>query len=199
MPARRLLMRKIREILINDNCSCRSPRRRSVGRGGGRETCVTARFLAVGTGWSRMPGSAIAQEADGRKDAGAAGLAKQSAAAASISPHSFSRQLAATSVPTTPAGGVLPERQTRSGKPCERLDAAPLGGVVLLRRPSRRAVLPCPSTGKAEALVEEFVGMIERGELRLPKTQRRYVWRSTRVRDFRDSLYHGYPSGAILL
>ena len=41
--------------------------------------------------------------------------------------------------------------------------------------------------------------MIERGELRLPEVQRRYVWRSTRVRDLLDSLYRGYPSGAILL
>lgn len=52
---------------------------------------------------------------------------------------------------------------------------------------------------KAEAKVEELVGMIERGELRLPEMQRRYVWRSTRVRDLLDSLYRGYPSGAILL
>ena len=35
---------------------------------------------------------------------------------------------------------------------------------------------------KAEASVEELVGMIERGELRLPEMQRQYVWRSTRVR-----------------
>ncbi len=41
--------------------------------------------------------------------------------------------------------------------------------------------------------------MIERGELRLPEMQRRYVWRATRVRDLLDSLYRGYPSGAILL
>jgi hypothetical protein len=52
---------------------------------------------------------------------------------------------------------------------------------------------------KAEASVEELVGMIERGALRLPEMQRRYVWRSTRVRDLLDSLYRGYPSGAILL
>jgi hypothetical protein len=52
---------------------------------------------------------------------------------------------------------------------------------------------------KAEASVQELVGMIERGELRLPEMQRRYVWRSTRVRDLLDSLYRGYPSGAILL
>jgi hypothetical protein len=52
---------------------------------------------------------------------------------------------------------------------------------------------------KAEASVEELVGMIQRGELRLPEMQRRYVWRSPRVRDLVDSLYRGYPSGAILL
>lgn len=52
---------------------------------------------------------------------------------------------------------------------------------------------------KAEASVEELVGRIERGQLRLPEMQRRYVWRAPRVRDLLDSLYRGYPSGAILL
>lgn len=52
---------------------------------------------------------------------------------------------------------------------------------------------------KAEASVEELVGMIERGELRLPEMQRQYVWQATRVRDLMDSLYRGYPSGAILV
>jgi hypothetical protein len=52
---------------------------------------------------------------------------------------------------------------------------------------------------KAEATVEELVSKIERGELRLPEMQRRYVWRSTRVRDLLDSLYRGYPSGAMLI
>lgn len=52
---------------------------------------------------------------------------------------------------------------------------------------------------KANATVEELVGMIGRGELRLPEMQREYVWQSTRVRDLMDSLYRGYPSGTILL
>jgi hypothetical protein len=52
---------------------------------------------------------------------------------------------------------------------------------------------------KQEASVDELVGMIQRGELRLPEMQRRYVWRATRVRDLLDSLYRGYPSGAILV
>lgn len=46
--------------------------------------------------------------------------------------------------------------------------------------------------------VKELVAKIERGEIRLPEMQRQYVWRSTRVRDLLDSLYRGYPSGAIL-
>ena len=36
---------------------------------------------------------------------------------------------------------------------------------------------------KAEASIEELVSMTERGELRLPEMQCRYVWRSPRVRD----------------
>jgi hypothetical protein len=52
---------------------------------------------------------------------------------------------------------------------------------------------------KAEATVEELVGMIQGGQLRLPEMQRDYVWRAPRVRDLMDSLYRGYPSGAILL
>jgi len=52
---------------------------------------------------------------------------------------------------------------------------------------------------KSEASVEELVTAIERGDIRLPEMQRRYVWKSTRVRDLLDSLYRGYPSGAILL
>lgn len=53
--------------------------------------------------------------------------------------------------------------------------------------------------GKVDTNVEALVGMIERGELRLPEMQRRYVWRGPRVRDLLDSLYRGYPSGSILV
>lgn len=52
---------------------------------------------------------------------------------------------------------------------------------------------------KSQAKVSELVGMIQRGEIRLPEMQRRYVWRAPRVRDLLDSLYRGYPSGVILL
>jgi hypothetical protein len=52
---------------------------------------------------------------------------------------------------------------------------------------------------KSEATVEELVGMIRGGQLRLPEMQREYVWQAPRVRDLMDSLYRGYPSGAILI
>lgn len=52
---------------------------------------------------------------------------------------------------------------------------------------------------KVDISVNQLVGMIQRGELRLPEMQRRYVWRATRVRDLLDSLYRGYPSGSILV
>jgi uncharacterized protein with ParB-like and HNH nuclease domain len=52
---------------------------------------------------------------------------------------------------------------------------------------------------KSEATVHELVEKLERGTLVFPEMQRRYVWRSSRVRDLLDSLYRGYPSGSILL
>jgi len=53
--------------------------------------------------------------------------------------------------------------------------------------------------GKVDTNVGELIGMIARGDLRLPEMQRRYVWPATRVRDLLDSLYRGYPSGSILI
>jgi hypothetical protein len=52
---------------------------------------------------------------------------------------------------------------------------------------------------KVDTSVRELVSMVARGELRLPEMQRPYVWPATRVRDLLDSLYRGYPSGAILV
>lgn len=51
------------------------------------------------------------------------------------------------------------------------------------------------STKKISELVEE----VARQDLVLPEIQRRYVWRSTQVRDLFDSLYRGYPVGSILV
>jgi hypothetical protein len=52
---------------------------------------------------------------------------------------------------------------------------------------------------KSDITVSSLVDMIDKGDLRLPSIQRRYVWPATRVRDLLDSLYRGYPSGSILV
>ena len=52
--------------------------------------------------------------------------------------------------------------------------------------------------GKEAVSIAGLVSKIERGEIKLPEMQRPYVWTATRVRDLLDSLYRGYPSGAIL-
>lgn len=52
---------------------------------------------------------------------------------------------------------------------------------------------------KAERSVQDLANQIKRKEIVLPEMQRRYVWKSKQVRDLVDSLYRGYPSGAILL
>ena len=56
--------------VINDNYFCRSPRRRSAGRGGTRGACDTARFPRGGRVGHGCAGSAITREANGREDAG---------------------------------------------------------------------------------------------------------------------------------
>lgn len=56
-----------------------------------------------------------------------------------------------------------------------------------------------PMTHKTDITVDKLVDMIKTGELSLPEMQRGYVWKADRVRDLLDSLYRGYPSGAILV
>ena len=52
---------------------------------------------------------------------------------------------------------------------------------------------------KTDISIGELVNKVQHGELALPETQRPYVWPAKRVRDLLDSLYRGYPSGAILV
>ena len=52
-----------------------------------------------------------------------------------------------------------------------------------------------PTNRKIQALVD----MLFNRELLLPEMQRKYVWRSTQVRDLLDSIYRDYPSGSILI
>ena len=47
--------------------------------------------------------------------------------------------------------------------------------------------------------IQSLVADIRDGKLLLPEMQRRYVWKSTQIRDLVDSLYHEYPSGQLLV
>lgn len=53
--------------------------------------------------------------------------------------------------------------------------------------------------GNSTKPISELVEEVARHDLVLPEMQRRYVWRSTQVRDLFDSLYRGYPVGSILV
>lgn len=53
--------------------------------------------------------------------------------------------------------------------------------------------------GNSSKTISELVEEVARHDLVLPEIQRRYVWRSTQVRDLFDSLYRGYPVGSILV
>ncbi len=53
--------------------------------------------------------------------------------------------------------------------------------------------------GNSTKAISELVDEVVRRELVLPEMQRRYVWRSTQVKDLFDSLYRGYPVGSILV
>lgn len=47
--------------------------------------------------------------------------------------------------------------------------------------------------------IQLLVNDVKDGILQLPELQRKYVWKSTQVRDFFDSLYHQYPTGELLV
>lgn len=53
--------------------------------------------------------------------------------------------------------------------------------------------------GNSTDSIRSLVGKVIGKSLVLPEMQRRYVWRSTQVRDLFDSLYRGYPVGSILV
>lgn len=47
--------------------------------------------------------------------------------------------------------------------------------------------------------IQLIVNDVKEKHLQLPELQRKYVWKSTQVRDFFDSLYHQYPTGQLLI
>jgi hypothetical protein len=46
--------------------------------------------------------------------------------------------------------------------------------------------------------IESLLSWVKSGEIAIPEIQRPFVWSSTQVRDFLDSLYHDYPVGYII-
>lgn len=46
--------------------------------------------------------------------------------------------------------------------------------------------------------VEQLVGAVSSGVLRLPDLQRPFVWHATKVRDLIDSMFRGYPVGELM-
>ncbi|WP_232074892.1 GmrSD restriction endonuclease domain-containing protein [Phytohabitans suffuscus] len=51
---------------------------------------------------------------------------------------------------------------------------------------------------RTERSVREILDQVSRREIMLPELQRDYVWKPTQVAKLVDSLYRGYPSGALL-
>ncbi|KGM52502.1 hypothetical protein N792_05395 [Lysobacter concretionis Ko07 = DSM 16239] len=47
-------------------------------------------------------------------------------------------------------------------------------------------------------LVESLLNWVKSGEIAIPEIQRPFVWTASRVRDFMDSLYKGYPVGYVI-
>jgi uncharacterized protein with ParB-like and HNH nuclease domain len=46
--------------------------------------------------------------------------------------------------------------------------------------------------------IEVLLAWIKSGEVAIPEIQRPFVWDATKVRDFLDSLYSGYPVGYLI-
>ncbi len=49
-----------------------------------------------------------------------------------------------------------------------------------------------------QQLIETVLSWVKSGEIAIPEIQRPFVWDSSKVRDFMDSLYQGYPVGYVI-
>jgi hypothetical protein len=49
-----------------------------------------------------------------------------------------------------------------------------------------------------QQLIETLLAWVKSGEIAIPEIQRPFVWESSKVRDFLDSLYQGYPVGYVI-
>lgn len=52
---------------------------------------------------------------------------------------------------------------------------------------------------QSQISINAILADIEKGEIAIPEIQRPFVWSSSQVRDFIDSLYHGYPTGYLII
>jgi len=52
---------------------------------------------------------------------------------------------------------------------------------------------------KTEYRVDTLMSYIETGQIGLPRLQRAFIWRNSKVRDLFDSMYRGYPVGNLML
>jgi uncharacterized protein with ParB-like and HNH nuclease domain len=47
--------------------------------------------------------------------------------------------------------------------------------------------------------ISAVLGFIDAGDIAIPEIQRPFVWKRSQVRDLIDSLYHGYPTGYLII
>ena len=47
--------------------------------------------------------------------------------------------------------------------------------------------------------IKDIISEMSRGGMRIPEIQRSYVWKRSQIAKLLDSIYHGFPSGSILL
>lgn len=58
--------------------------------------------------------------------------------------------------------------------------------------------MPTQRYSVAQPAIETLFTWIKSGEIAIPEIQRPFVWNSTKVRDFLDSLFNGYPVGYLI-
>ncbi len=58
--------------------------------------------------------------------------------------------------------------------------------------------LPTQCYSVSQQPIESLLTWIKTGEIAIPEIQRPFVWEPKKVRDFLDSLYHGYPVGYLI-
>jgi len=58
--------------------------------------------------------------------------------------------------------------------------------------------MPTQKYSVTQPPIENIFAWVNSGEIAIPEIQRPFVWNATKVRDFLDSLFHGYPVGFLI-